>query len=227
MKKFDLGGAIEEPVTLAQLAFTRIKDAILDGQLEPGASISEPTFAQALGISRTSLREALFRLEAQGYAERGGTNRWQIFNITEDSARDIYECRGVLQGVASSLASLHATQADLLKLREQLDAAWAANAADDLGHVIECTTYFHELIIRYSGNEKLQFLLEILRPQLLLNRRLMLMHAKHRRSILSRNEDLLAALSAGDADLAQRIAINNAQMDLVAVLELLTEGRVH
>lgn len=224
MSEVNIGEPLGERSTLAQQAFTRIKELILNGDLSPGESISEPAFARALGISRTSLREALFRLEAQGYAERGGSNRWRIFDISEDSARDIYQCRGVLQGLAARLATASASLEQVSALRVELDAARKADADGQIHDVIVHSTRFHELIIECAGNEKLAFLLEILRPQLLLNRRVMLVHSKHRRDILSRNEELFAAVSGRDPERAAKTAIWNAEKDLEAVLKLFREG---
>lgn len=219
-----LGGPLAERTSLADLAFERLKAAILSGQLKPGESIREPAFADALNISRTSLREALFRLEAQGYAERGPSNRWRIFSISEESARDIYECRGALEGLAAKLAALHITPERTAALRTELDNALSADERGGIDRVIESTTRFQLLILEYSGNSKLGFLMEILRPQLLLNRRMMLDHTTERRAILEGNEHLLDAIAAGDGARAHEIAVANAEQDLTAILALLHEG---
>jgi len=219
-----LGGPLTERASLADLAFERIKAAILSGQLKPGETIREPAFAEALNISRTSLREALFRLEAQGYAERGASNRWRIFSLSEESARDIYACRGALEGLAAKLAAENVDQTRVAALRAELDNAWRADEAGGIDRVIESTTRFQLLILEYSGNRKLAFLMEILRPQLLLNRRMMLDHTPERRAILEGNEHLLEAIAAGDGEWAHAIAVANAEKDLDAVLKLIEEG---
>src|ERR1700684_4120958 len=101
----ELGGPLATPVSLSQHAGERIQQAILENRLPPGSPVAEPRLAKEFGISRTALREALVRLEAEGYVVRGKGGRRRVFRMSRQDAIDIYECRGALEGLAAGLAA--------------------------------------------------------------------------------------------------------------------------
>lgn len=220
----ELGGPLASPVSLSQHAYERIQHAILENRLPPGTPVAEPRLAREFEISRTVLREALVRLEAEGYLVRGKGGRRRVFRMNRQDAIDIYECRGALEGLAAALAASRARPRDLERARELLAGCRDALARGALDQVVSCSAEFHDIVIASAANGKLTSLITVLQPQLRLNRWLMLHHATRDGDYISENTKLLDAVAAHQAQRAEELARFSAQQDLKAVLCLFDRG---
>ncbi len=219
-----LGGPLDSPVPLSQHAYERIQRAILENKLGPGSPVAEPGLAQEFGISRTALREALVRLETEGYVVRGRGGRRRVFRMSRQDAIDIYECRGALEGLAAALAASRARQEDLDRARSLLDGCREALGRGDLGQVVTCSAEFHVIVIASAHNAKLVSLMSVLQPQLRLNRYLMLHHNTRDGDYIAENTATLDAIEAHQAQRAEDMARFGAHQDLKAVLCLFDRG---
>ncbi len=220
----ELGGPLATPVSLSQHAGERIQQAILENRLPPGSPVAEPRLAKEFGISRTVLREALVRLEAEGYVVRGKGGRRRVFRMSRQDAIDIYECRGALEGLAAGLAASRAKAPDLDRARELLLHCRAALQQGALDRVVSCSAEFHDIVIASAANAKLVSLISVLQPQLRLNRWLMLHHGTRDGDYITENGTLLDAIASHQAQRAEDLARFGAQQDLKAVLFLFDEG---
>lgn len=116
--------------TKTDLVATAIKEMIHSGELEPGATLRQRAIADRLGVSPTPVREALRRLEAEGYVLYQ-THSSAIVVRSEDAA--IYEnalIRAVLEGLGTELATARATEDDVKELEELNEAFGAATDRD-------------------------------------------------------------------------------------------------
>jgi DNA-binding GntR family transcriptional regulator len=220
----ELGGPLASPVSLSLNAYERIQQAILENKLPPGTPMAEPRLAEELQISRTVLREALIRLETEGYLVRGKGGRWRVFRMSRQDAIDIYECRGALEGLASALAASRADPADLDLARQRLEGCRKALAQGALDRVVSCSAEFHDIVILSAANAKLSNLMSVLQPQLRLNRWLMLHYATRDGDYIGENSHLLDSIAAHQAQQAEEQARFSAQQDLKAVLSLFDKG---
>jgi DNA-binding GntR family transcriptional regulator len=220
----ELGGPLASPVSLSQHAYERIQQAILENRLAPGTAVAEPRLAQEFGISRTALREAFVRLEAEGYVVRGKGGRRRVFQMTRQDAIDIYECRGALEGLAAGLAATRAKAPDLRRARHLLQGCREALREGALDRVVSCSAEFHDIVIASAENAKLIGLISVLQPQLRLNRWLMLHHATREGDYITENRNLLDAITKHQAREAEDLARFSAQQDLKAVLHLFDGG---
>jgi DNA-binding GntR family transcriptional regulator len=220
----ELGGPLASPVSLPQHAYERIQQAILENRLSPGTPVAEPRLATEFGISRTALREALIRLEAEGYVVRGKGGRRRVFRMSRQDAIDIYECRAALEGLAAALAASRAQAPDLGRARQLLQSCRAALAKGALEQVVSCSAQFHDIVIASAANSKLVGLMTVLQPQLRLNRWLMLHHGTREGDYIAENATLLDAITAHQGQRAEELARFGAQQDLKAVLFLFDQG---
>lgn len=215
-----LGGPLRNDDTLPMRAYRRIRQAMVDGELPPGLQISEPRLSQELGISRAALREALVRLETQGFVSRNKSGRWQVSQMSRQDAEEMYVCRAALEGLAARLAAANRTDRDVREMTDALGAARSRYEAGDIRGAAEATTRFHDTVLTASGNNKLMTLMNMLRPQLLHNRMLMLEHGTRRRTFVHQNEGVLKAITERDGSEAEALAKASAAEDLEAVLGL-------
>jgi len=138
-------GPATGPVAGAQgrrLAAERLRQAILTGDMAPGQRLVEEELAGTLGVTRASLRAALFDLTAEGLVERIPNRGARVRTISVDEAVAIIECRMVLEGLCAAKAAGRVTEPEAARLR-QLGADMERSVAD--GEPLKYSALNHEL----------------------------------------------------------------------------------
>ncbi|MBT5818909.1 MAG: GntR family transcriptional regulator [Proteobacteria bacterium] len=102
--------------TLVEFAYQWIREAILDGNIQPGAKLIERELTQTTGVSRSALREALVSLDEKGLVQREPYRGYRVTNLTKKQVQDLYELREVVESQAAELFALRATDSDLKDL---------------------------------------------------------------------------------------------------------------
>jgi DNA-binding GntR family transcriptional regulator len=131
-----------------------IRNAIVEGRLEPGRRLKEEELARELGISRTPIREALLILQAEGLVT-ATPNRGAIVRVHDvEELDDLYELRALLEGHASRRAATRITGEQLELLRASC-RRFAAVDDDDLNGLVRENLFFHEAILELAGSTRL------------------------------------------------------------------------
>ena len=144
-----------EPGTRANLAeqvYARLKAEIHDFKLVPGDRFSEIELGTRLGVSRTPVREALFRLRNEGFLDVESKTGWFVRPIDFERLEQLYDLRVILE--LASVARLCARTDDGPAL-EALKAAWLVPAAERLAdaHAVGALDEeFHASLVRATGN---------------------------------------------------------------------------
>jgi DNA-binding GntR family transcriptional regulator len=113
---------VRNTVTLRQQVLEVLRSAILNFQFKPGDRLIERELCEMTGVSRTSVREALRHLESEGLVQNLPNKGPMVATVTADEAREIFEVRRVLEGLAARLFAERAGAPE----RAALDAAMAA-----------------------------------------------------------------------------------------------------
>ncbi|MGC4961165.1 GntR family transcriptional regulator [Gordonia sp. DT218] len=190
------------PESAAERVYREVKGKILTNEIVGGELISEGDVASRCAVSRTPVREAFLRLEAEGwmrlYPKRGAL----VVPIGDREARDVVEARTLLEGHAvRSVVGDHAVRGALAgRLAENLIAHRAADPAD-IAEFSRLDAEFHQLIVTAGDNPLLADFFVSLGER----HRRMTTASVHRDTavaarILSDHGELLAAIEAGDAD---------------------------
>jgi DNA-binding GntR family transcriptional regulator len=131
-----------------------IRQAILDGRLDPGSRLKEEELARELGISRTPVREALLMLQAEGLIETT-PNRGAVVR-THDAADliDLYQLRALLEGYAARLAAARVSEEELGLLGDSCDR-FDRIAGDDIRQLVKENLGFHSAIHAAAGSPRL------------------------------------------------------------------------
>ena len=137
--------------TKSDLAYTRLRSLILEGELAPGAVLPQAALAQTIGISTTPLREALRRLKQEGLVDLDAHRDARVRPLDAGEARDLLELRGSLDPLAASLAAQRRTETDLADIRAALDGLDALGARPSAAQ-LESHHRFHRAIHRASHN---------------------------------------------------------------------------
>lgn len=153
----DQGSGIPQRVT-SDSAYDQIRNAILDGSLEPGTQLVESTVAQWCGVSRTPVREALKRLEHDGLVGRGERGLI-VKERTPDEIMDLYHVRIVLEESVARFAAERHLPFDLVRLERAMRACEELASPDGAARA-SANRDFHRVIWEAAHNEPLKDLLE-------------------------------------------------------------------
>src|SRR6476661_2707233 len=149
-----------QPISKRDQVVRAMKDAILSGTIEPGASIVESKIAQQLGAGVPLIREALIELEHQGFVQRTPYKGTTVTKLSASDVRNIFALRVELEAIAIEWAKEHAQPADLDRLRQDIRKMEEAAKALDLPQFYEGDLSFHRKIWSLSGNSYLVDTLE-------------------------------------------------------------------
>ena len=137
---------------LAEQVYARLKADIHDFELLPGDRFSEVELGTRLGVSRTPVREALFRLRNEGFLDVESKTGWFVRTIDFGRIEQLYDLRVMLE--LASVARLCARGEDAPEL-DALKAAWLVPAAErmtDARAVGALDEQFHATLVRAAGN---------------------------------------------------------------------------
>jgi DNA-binding GntR family transcriptional regulator len=141
-----------ERSSLAEQAYAALKDELHTFRLVPGDRLSEAELGARLGVSRTPVREALFRLRNEGFIDLESKAGWFVRPIDFDRLEQLYDLRVLLE--LASVARLCARSEPVPEL-EALKAVWLVPAAErlaDVQQVGEHDEQFHATLVRAAGN---------------------------------------------------------------------------
>ena len=142
--------------SIADKVYALLRQEIATGTFRPGERILEKALAERLGISRTPIREALLRLEAEGVVVCTSRRSYNVRILTEDDVREIYATLGILEGAAAALVAARLTEADLRALRQFNQMMAKAAATADLQAFGDWNRRFHEVFLLKLDNRVLR-----------------------------------------------------------------------
>ncbi len=139
-------------LTVQGQAANKLRDAILTGYFKPGQRLIESDLCELMQVSRTSMREALRRLEAERLITIIPNRGPSVSAISWEEAEQIYAVRAMLEGEAVALFARRATLDDNRRMRSALKAFVEADEKDDVIGRLSSTSQFYEVILAGCGN---------------------------------------------------------------------------
>lgn len=206
---------------LRELVFEAVREAIISGQLKPGERLMEIQLAEELGVSRTPVREAIRKLELEGFVLMLPRKGAYVANISMKDIVDVFEIRGALEGLAAQLAAERATEEDVERLERLLVEIGECIERNDVEGLVQADTRFHEVLFTSSRNGRLQQMLSLLREQIQRFRTRTLSDPHRMRVALDEHRSVAEAVAQRDGDLARRLAeehIESAENSLMSLI---------
>ncbi len=142
----------------AERAYATVREGILDGTYVAGSRLTETEIAQAAGVSRTPVREALRRLHAEGLVEFEPNHGAVVAAFELEDAEEIFELRALLEPVCARRAAERATPAIVAELRalsEQQIGESMRRAPGYLARIGDTNDRFHRAIQRAADSPRL------------------------------------------------------------------------
>ncbi len=188
-------------------AYNLIRGMILSGELAPGCQLAEEALAELCEVSRTPIRDALRRLEADLLVRRTDTQRTFVADWSLGDVEDAFELRGMLEAHAAGLACLRMDAAALARLRQSNTRILKAigPVALDIGAFVEANREFHAVILEQAASRRLSALLGTLIEQPVVRRTAQQYGAEQLRRSYREHEELIAAFERRDAAWARAV----------------------
>ena len=212
---------------LRELVCENIRQAIIDGTFSPGERLMEIQLADEMGVSRTPVREAIRKLELEGFVVMIPRRGTYVADISIKDITEIYEVRTSLDVLAAGLAAERITDEELDALERQVLRESEAEASEDtdehtLDNIVYIDTTFHDIIYQAATNQRLVQFLNILQEQLQRFRAASLSRPGRSKTALEEHKQIIEALSERNGELASKLAkehIDNAESAMIFAMQ--------
>lgn len=186
----------------------QVRDALLgeiaSGVLRPGERIIQEQIAQALGVSRQPVQQALMLLRNQGVLREAGGRGLIVTPLDPDHVHHVYQIRSAIEGLACRLAAEHQAEQARRLGPALIEAGRKAVASSSVPRMIAADIRFHEFLYGLTGNPLIAPAMDI---HLTYTQRAMgevLVRDQSPRDIWDQHAAILEAIAAGNADEAER-----------------------
>ncbi len=152
--------------SLAEGTYVEIRHALIRGAFQPGQRLSEPELALRFRTSRSPIREALVRLEHEGFVERTPNARIRVVGLDIDDLAQLYVLRANIEGLAARLAAPRLRTIDLDHMTATVDEMARCVKKRSAAGAIAAGQDFHDVIMRECGNRPLVQVLDGLRARI-------------------------------------------------------------
>jgi len=191
--------------SLGQGVYERLKQAIVQGDFDPGSRVVESRLAAALGISRTPVREAIHKLEREGLLRQDPNRGFFVEGLGRADIEETFGIRSVLESYAARLAAIRHLEGELQPLEAKLGEYQKCLDRGNLGALPQINTEFHDLLYGLSRSPRLIKMINGLRDHIYRYRVVLLKveemaelsHADHRL--------MLMAMKQRDAERVERL----------------------
>lgn len=145
---------VERPAkTLRELALEKMRDAIFSQRFRPGERLVERDLCEQLGVSRTIVREVLRHLETEGLVATMQARGPIVARTSAEEARQIYEIRGVLEGIAARACAEQQDPAAIAALEACFGRIKDGYGQNDMAAVLEATSDFYRTLFAAAGKD--------------------------------------------------------------------------
>jgi len=210
-----------KPAPIRTQVLDNLRKAILTRQLAPGQRLIERELVEMTGVSRTSVREALRELAAEGLVSTSPNKGTAVATLSSEQARQIYEVRAVLEGLAGRLFVENATDVQRRALLAQLSKI--NRLVSRGGGILEAKDRFYAILFDGAGNDALRDITVSLQARVTYLRSLSLSLDGRPEESLAELHDIGAAIEAGDADAAQAACMRHVDEARIAGLLALNQ----
>jgi len=188
--------------SLTTIVLQELERMILTGELEPGERINEKALAASQLVSRGPIREACRRLEQAGLVEIIVNRGVFVRKLKPKDAADLCDIRASLSALIGRLLASGLTADQMATLKDMVERMEAAAAAGDVEAYYPLNVEFHDTLLRFTGNERLAAMCAAIDKELYLFRRRSLHVGIGLDRSLAEHRGMIAALEAGDAQIA-------------------------
>lgn len=210
--------------SLVDRVYHRVKTDLFDFQLIPGDRFTETEVAQRVDASRTPVREALMRLEREGYLTMKPKAGWQVKPFDFRLFQELYDLRVILETAAIRKVVQVLPRAEV----DELSAVWIISPLDrtkDVRRLAEADEAFHHTLVVAAGNGEVSRLHQEVTERIRIIRRLDFTDQDRVSATYDEHEAILKAVRAGEGSracelLEEHIAQSRAAVETITMARL-------
>lgn len=211
--------------SLSLVAYEQIKTMILNLTLKPGNSVTEMWLIERLQMSRTPIREALYRLQQEHLVQLTPRKGWFVSELKLRDIQELYVIREALEGISARHAAERISDEELQKMESYLDSLESLleedeDAVEDPGDSI------HNLIFSFSGNELINEVMSIHLERLQMFHLITSSLPGRKYQSWHEHREIFAALKARDGARAEEVMRKHIRSSLDSLLQSLIENKV-
>jgi DNA-binding GntR family transcriptional regulator len=195
---------LQRPVPLRQSVYDALLDLIIGGELPPGQHMVETDLARQLGVSRQPIREALHRMEAEGWVDLRPSQGAFVHVPTDSEVDELLDVRELLEAETARLAARAASPEQVARLKQICGEGQAAAEQDDFALAVAANDAFHAEIAAIAGNSVLAELADIVGRRVQWYYRMVAPARSHGSWI--EHQEMIDAIGTADAERAQLLA---------------------
>ena len=204
----DGAGSTKVGVTATDRAYKLIRDAIAAGAYTFGEALPEEELASLAGVSRTPVREALRRLDAEGLVELAPNRGARVAGWSKHDVDEIFGLRVQLEGYSARLAALRASEDQLAGLTEialMMEREVAGVKPDRLERITDLNNRFHNGVLAAGGNRRLASVVGAVVQRSLVERTFRQYAPGELTRSCAHHREIIDALEAHDPDWAESV----------------------
>lgn len=210
MASSDIKGEFMEHKTLsiADQIFEKLESDILNGNYQRGEVLTESGLSESLGVSRTPVREAIFRLEQEhliGVIPKG----IKVIGISFEDIKIIFDMRVRIEGLGARMAAQNATEEQILKMKELSDLQEFYFSKKDIENMKSIDSGFHKTLYEMTNSMHLYQTLYELHKKTLKYRGVSITRESRASLSVKEHREIYEAIAKRDADLAEKLIVKH------------------
>ena len=206
MGNYDVKHEVTDKYSLRGRVFHKLRDDILSGKYEEHEELKEVAIGEEMGVSRTPVREAFRQLELEGLIQIIPNKGAYVTGITEDDVKDIYMIRSLLEGLCARWATENISKEQMEEMEENVYLAKFHAQKGHLEQMAELDNRFHNILYEACNSKMLEHQLKDFHQYVLRVRKKTLANANRGPKSNEEHEQIMEAIKAGNADLAEQLA---------------------
>ncbi len=212
---------IDTGMSLRDRAYAALKQAIMDADIyahREELKLDERQLSEALGVSRTPIREAMTLLEQEGFLRTEPRRGIFIVRKTKKQIIEMIEMWAALESMAARLATQNASDAEIGSLRHMFDEFRNSTPAEHINEYSDANIAFHQAIIALSGSHLMGKTIENLFIHVRAIRRMTISQRDRASRSIVDHMKIIEALEKRDTELAERL-VRQHSLDLAVYVE--------
>jgi len=197
--------SLPERKSLGRHVYENLREAIVKGEIAPGSRVVESRVAEALGISRTPVREAIHKLEREGLLYQSPTGGLFVAGFSRADVEETFGIRSVLESYAARLAAIQHREEELKPLENKIEEYQRYLDRGDSGALLRINTEFHDLLYALSRSPRLVKMINELRDQIYRFRQVILRKEEMARRSNEDHRRMLVLIKERDADGVEKV----------------------
>jgi DNA-binding GntR family transcriptional regulator len=195
---------------LVDQVYDSIRRQILSGALGPESPLRQEDLAEQLGVSRQPISHALVLLEREGLISDYGRKGKMVAPIVPEQLRNLYQVRGVIDGLAAYLCAMRVDEKLKSLLRKLIDQGESATLDGSIQSLALADIAFHRALYERSGNPEITRLADQSWSHMVRSMHQVLENQTIRTGIWDDHRAIVEAIMAGDPELARTRASEHA-----------------